>query len=111
MYWGIDLGGTKIEGVVMSEKSPGSIVARERMDTEGSKGYEHILNRIKMLVDYLAEKSGQFPVHIGIGTPGTVDPLTGFLKNSNTLCLNGKPIDKDLGNLLGINVTIANDAN
>ena len=111
MIWGIDLGGTKIEGVVMSGPHPESVVARERIDTEGAGGYQHVLNRIKSLVDQLILITGDRPTAIGFGTPGTLDPQTGLLKNSNTLCLNDKPLDIDLEKLLGVQVVIANDAN
>lgn len=111
MYWGIDLGGTKIEGVVMTDKSPDSVIARHRIDTEGKEGYDHILNRIKWLVDYLIKETGDQPSSIGFGTPGTLDPQTGLLKNSNTLCLNNKPLDRDLEKKLNTKIAIANDAN
>lgn len=111
MFWGIDLGGTKIEGIVLRERDPDSVIARHRIDTEGWGGYRHILDRIRQMVEELANITGHRPVSIGIGSPGTIDPPTGLLKNSNTLCLNGQPIDKDLEQLLGIPVTIANDAN
>jgi predicted NBD/HSP70 family sugar kinase len=111
MYWGIDLGGTKIEGVVLRDKSPDSVIARHRLDTEGWGGYDHILQRIKMLVDHLIQVTGIRPNAIGIGTPGTLDPPTGLLKNSNTLCLNNQPLDKDLEKWLGVKVSMANDAN
>ncbi|MEO5905780.1 MAG: ROK family protein, partial [Saprospiraceae bacterium] len=111
MYWGIDLGGTKIEGVVLADKNPSNIVARHRIDTEGHGGYQHVLSRIKQLIDHLREVSGLQPSAIGFGTPGTIDPPTGLLKNSNTLCLNDNPLDKDLEQLLGVEVSIANDAN
>lgn len=111
MIWGIDLGGTKIEGVVMSGPHPESVVARERIDTEGAGGYQHVLNRIKSLVDQLIMITGDRPTAIGFGTPGTLDPQTGLLKNSNTLCLNDKQLDVDLEKLLGVKVAIANDAN
>jgi len=111
MIWGIDLGGTKIEGVVMSDRHPSSVIARQRIDTEGSQGYGHVLNQVKSLIDRLSKETGEHPDAIGFGTPGTLDPQTGLLKNSNTLCLNDHPIDKDLEKLLGVNVRIANDAN
>jgi predicted NBD/HSP70 family sugar kinase len=111
MIWGIDLGGTKIEGVVMSGPHPGSVIARERIDTEGAAGYQHVLQRIKSLVDQLIQLTGDRPTAIGFGTPGTLDPQTGLLKNSNTLCLNNQPLNTDLENLLGVKVAIANDAN
>lgn len=111
MYWGIDLGGTKIEGVVMTGLTPDTVIARHRIETQGNKGYDHILNRIKSLVTHLSELTGHYPTKIGIGTPGTIEPDTGLLKNSNTICLNGRPIDKDLAKLLNAEVFIANDAN
>ena len=111
VFWGIDLGGTKIEGVVMTSRHPDSVIARHRIDTEGSGGYEHVMHRIKSLVDHLIEVTGHHPDAIGIGTPGTIDPQTSFLKNSNTLCLNHHPLDKDLEKLLGVKVAMANDAN
>ena len=111
MYWGIDLGGTKIEGMVMTARHPDSVIARHRIDTEGWGGYDHVLSRIKSLVDHLIQVTGLQPETIGFGTPGTMDPGTGLLKNSNTLCLNDKPLDTDLEKLLGVKVAIANDAN
>src|SRR3989337_3250120 len=111
MYWGVDLGGTKIEGVVLKDKHPDSIIARHRIDTEGSNGYDHILGRIKQLIDHLIDVTGSTPSAIGFGTPGTIDPATGHLKNSNTLCLNGQPLEKDLEKKLKAKIFIANDAN
>ena len=111
VFWGIDLGGTKIEGVVMTSRHPDSVIARHRIDTEGSGGYEHVMYRIKSLLDHLIEVTGHHPDAIGIGTPGTIDPQTSLLKNSNTLCLNHHPLDKDLEKLLGVKVAMANDAN
>jgi predicted NBD/HSP70 family sugar kinase len=111
MYWGIDLGGTKIEGVVLQNDDPSSVLARQRISTEGHLGYDHVLDRIKTLVGSLREKVGQNPSFIGFGTPGTLDPSTRLLKNSNTLCLNNKPLDKDLRDLLKTEVALANDAN
>ncbi|HJW29691.1 MAG TPA: ROK family protein, partial [Saprospiraceae bacterium] len=111
MHWGIDLGGTKIEGAVLADADATQVLARHRIDTESQGGYEHVLDRIRLLIDELSQMSASRPAEIGIGTPGTIDPPTGLLKNSNTLCLNGKPIDKDLARLLGMKVSIANDAN
>ncbi len=110
--WGIDLGGTKIEGIVMrpSGTTP-DVIERIRIATEREKGYEHILNRIKHLLELLADKTGLKPGKIGIGTPGTLDPITGLLKNSNTTVLNGQPFKRDLEALIDIPIRIANDAN
>ncbi len=109
--WGIDLGGTKIEGVILRTASADDVIVRQRLDTQAENGYRHIIARIKLLVDNIAEVSGEKPERIGIATPGSIDPLTGFLKNSNTTCLNGKPFLQDLQDALGIPVKIANDAN
>jgi fructokinase len=110
--WGIDLGGTKIEGVIIDPTSPGEPLHRLRISTEQEGGYEHILERISSLIGMLEESSGSArPAVIGVGTPGTTDPGTGLLKNSNTLCLNGKPLSRDLSLRLGCRIAMANDAN
>ncbi|MCL6524756.1 MAG: ROK family protein [Thermoflavifilum sp.] len=114
--WGIDLGGTKIEGVVLPgdwQKQLPEIhpIARKRIDTEADRGYTHILHRIKYLVDQIQHETHTRPRQLGIGTPGTLDPVTGLMKNSNTVCLNQQPLKRDLEDLLQIPIVIANDAN
>jgi fructokinase len=109
--WGIDLGGTKIEGVVLDTSDYHNPVCRIRIPTEANKGYSHILRQIGHLVTLMEEKTGQLPGLIGIGTPGTLDPFTRKLKNSNTVCLNGQPFKDDIENLLKVSVKLANDAN
>ena len=105
---GIDLGGTKIEGVVLD--ADGREIIRKRVATEREQGYRHILNRIKSVHDELAAAvSG--PTTFGIGTPGAISPRTSLLKNSNTVCLNGQPVKADLEKLLGRKIEIQNDAN
>lgn len=108
-YWGIDLGGTKIEGVVLNEA--GEVLSRQRVPTEQTGGYEHVIAQIIQLIDLLMEETNSKPEAIGIGTPGTIDPPTGLLKNSNTVLLNGKPFHADLQEALGLPVSMANDAN
>lgn len=108
-YWGIDLGGTKIEGIVLDESF--KTLARLRLPTEQKKGYQHIINQICKVVDLLKKETGLAPVKIGIGTPGTIVPKTEKLKNSNTLCLNGQPLRLDLQRQLNLPVTMVNDAN
>ena len=108
-YWGLDLGGTKIEGVVIDQN--GQVLSRRRIATEQEHGYDHILNRIKELIGLLQAETGIEPHAVGIGTPGTIDPPTGLLKNSNTLVLNGQPVREHLEQRLGIPVLLANDAN
>ena len=106
---GIDLGGTKIEGIALD--ASGEEVFRKRIDTEREKGYAHILDRIKTLHTELAGKIQNAPHTFGIGTPGAISRRTGLLKNSNTVCLNGQPVKADLERLLGRKVEIQNDAN
>lgn len=112
MLWGIDLGGTKIEGALLDTAHPGTAVHRLRVPTEGGRGYEHVLEQINRLIENLERQSGQSrPARIGIGTPGTIEPTTGQLKNSNTRCLNGRTLRDDLSRALGVQALLANDAN
>jgi fructokinase len=106
---GIDLGGTKIEGIVLD--ADGKELFRQRVDTEREGGYAHILKRIKAVHDELAGKLAGAAYTFGIGTPGVVSPRTGLLKNSNTVCMNGLPVKADLEKLLSRKIEIQNDAN
>lgn len=107
MRIGIDLGGTKIEGIIMGPRS--AILHRERVLTpQGS--YEATLAAISDLVSLLEQRAGQSGLRVGIGHPGAISPVTGLLKNSNSVCLNGKPIKQDLERALGREVRMANDA-
>lgn len=109
--WGIDLGGTKIECVILSAEDPSIVIARKRISTEASKGYEHIIQRIQHLVELVKTESGIQPHSIGFGTPGALEPSTQTMKNCNTTSLNGRALKADLENILGVPVAIANDAN
>lgn len=109
--WGIDLGGTKIEAAVLQDAKTGEVLLRKRIATEAEGGQQHILNRIKSLIDMVSAEMGSKPDHIGMGTPGAIDRVTGLLKNSNTVCLNGTPFLEDVQEILGTSVTMANDAN
>ncbi len=111
MLWGIDLGGTKIEGVILESTENPKVLFRKRIPTEQQHGYKHILNQIHKLVTSMSEEAGVSPDKIGIGTPGTLDPKTQKLKNSNTTCFNGQPFKVDLEQILKIPIIIANDAN
>lgn len=110
-YWGIDLGGTKIEGVILSAPSPDAVIIRKRIDTEAHKGYNHILSQQVRLIDMLKAETGLLPERIGFSTPGTFDPARKTMKNCNTTSLNGKPMKDDLVRLLGVPIELANDAN
>ena len=112
LLWGVDLGGTKIEGTILDASENFKSLARIRIDTEAQGGYRHILGRVATLVDRLAAETGlPRPQSLGIGTPGTLDPGRGTLKNSSTGCLMGHPILHDLETGLGCKVVAANDAN
>ena len=109
--WGIDLGGTKIEGVILKDGQRVEVLHRLREPTQREKGYDHIIKQVQLVITRLSEASGLQPERIGIGTPGTTNPRTGLMKNSNTTCLNDRPFRADLERQLGIPVKMANDAN
>ena len=105
---GIDLGGTKIEAIIMN--GDGQITARTRVPTP--KGdYAATLASIAGLVEGLQHEFGLAAnLPVGIGTPGAVSFETGLLKNCNSTCLNGQPLREDLEALMQRPVRIANDA-
>jgi fructokinase len=107
MKVGIDLGGTKIELVALAEDG-GERLRRRAPTPQGD--YWGTLRTIAGLVE---RAEGQLGVRgtVGVGTPGAISPATGLLKNSNSVCLNGKPLLRDLEGLLGRPVRLANDAN
>ncbi|PWT71482.1 MAG: sugar kinase [Bacteroidetes bacterium] len=109
--WGIDLGGTKIEGVILPSISNPKPLLRTRIDTEASQGYHHIVNQIVKLVDQMKHESGLSPDRIGFGTPGVLDPVLQTMKNCNSTALNGMPLKANLEEKLKIPVVLANDAN
>jgi len=107
MRIGIDLGGTKIEGIALSET--GEELFRHRVVTPQGD-YQGILQSIATLIrtieDKVKEKSS-----IGVCTPGSLSPTTGLMRNSNSVCMNGKSVLIDLQDLLQREIRIANDAN
>lgn len=109
--WGVDLGGTKIEGVVLPHADSAEALCRRRIPTERDGGYEHVRRRIRGLVDDMAAEVGGRPRAIGFGTPGVLDPGTLTLRNSNSTYLIGKPLKADLEEDLQARVELANDAN
>ena len=106
---GIDLGGTKIETVILNAE--GVEIYRNRVLTLQERGYGAIVNTLaesySNALTIINNKAHTF----GIGTPGSISGKTGVMKNSNTLCLNGKPLLKDLQKLINRPVAIENDAN
>ena len=107
MRIGVDIGGTKIEAITLAPN--GAIVARERVPTP--KGdYEGTVAATASLVRGLLQALGE-PAPIGVGVPGTHSSITGLMTNSNSVCLIGKPLQKDLENAIGQPIRVANDAN
>jgi fructokinase len=107
MRIGVDLGGTKIEAIALGDD--GREIFRHRVPTP-SGDYEATLRTIAKLVFSIEEDLGQ-KGSVGIGTPGAISPRTGLIKNSNSIVLNGRPLDRDLASTLGRGVRIENDAN
>ncbi len=105
---GIDLGGTKIEGILLDKT--GKILARKRTPTNRDNGYEYIINKIVNLISDLQIVS-ETDSAVGLCTPGAISPHTGKLKNSNTVCLIGKPLKDDIESKININIKMDNDAN
>ena len=107
MRIGIDLGGTKIEGVLLDAE--GRELRRYRVATP-TGDYDATLTAIGGLVRRLAEACAEPPT-VGVGCPGSEVPATGLIKNANSVVLNGRPLRQDLERLLGQPVRLANDAN
>ena len=103
---GIDLGGTKIEGIALDGASE---IARLRISTPRDD-YPGTVDAIGTLVSALEERTGARAT-VGIGIPGTLSPATGLVKNANSVWLIGQPLLGDLERRLGRTVRIANDAN
>ncbi|MEO1436779.1 MAG: ROK family protein [Bacteroidota bacterium] len=108
---GIDLGGTKIEGIILDGPGHREVLARKRIPTEKTKGYDHIIGNIVGLVRQLASEHHINLKSVGIGTPGVLDPATQTMKNCNTTVLNGRNVKADLEKALTVPVFMANDAN
>jgi fructokinase len=107
MRIGLDLGGTKIEGVALDER--GHELARRRVPTPRGE-YDGTVRAIVDLVAWLELQVGARG-SVGLGMPGTISPATGLVKNANSLWLNGRPLAEDLAAALGRPVRLANDAN
>jgi fructokinase len=106
MRLGIDVGGTKIEGVAIDGSRE---VARRRIATP-QDDYDATLSAINELVADLEATAGARGT-VGVGIPGTISPATGLVKNANSVWLIGRPMKTDLERVLGRDVRIANDAN
>jgi fructokinase len=107
MRIGIDLGGTKIEGIAID--SDGTELLRHRIPSPRDS-YDRTLEAIATLVHHLESSLGATGT-VGVGIPGTISPATGLVKNSNSTWMNGQPLAADLPRRLGRPVRFANDAN
>ena len=107
MRVGIDLGGTKVEGIALSDA--GDELYRHRIATPQGE-YKATLQSIIQLIQQI-ETAVDEKGSIGICTPGSLSPSTGLLRNSNSVCMNGEPVLTDLQELLQRDIRIANDAN
>jgi len=105
---GIDLGGTKTEGIVIDRN--GRLCERERVATPRVQGYRAIVDMLTDLVARLERRCGH-RCTVGIGTPGSPSAIDGRMRNCNTTCLNGRALQADLEQRLDRPVRLANDAN
>lgn len=105
---GVDLGGTKIEAVALN--GAGEILTRQRVPTPQSE-YTDTLTAILDLVTKIEQEVGANGLPVGVGTPGSISPESGVIRNANSTRLNGQPLDRDLAETLKRPVRIANDAN
>jgi fructokinase len=103
---GLDLGGTKIEILVLGPD--GNPVLRRRTPTP--RLYAEALTTIAALIAECEAEIGT-KATIGIGIPGTMSPATGLMRTANTESLNNRPFDRDFAALIGREIRIANDAN
>ncbi len=107
MRIGVDLGGTKIEIIALDDN--GAPVLRRRVPTPVGD-YSGTIRTIAQLVESAQSQIG-VSATVGIATPGALSPLSGLLRNSNSVVLNGKPLDRDIASALGQPVRLENDAN
>jgi len=107
MRIGLDLGGTKLEGIALDDD--GAQLARRRVATP-RHDYAATVEAMAGLVRDLEAETGRRGT-VGVGMPGALSPATGLVKNANSIWLIGQPLDRDLSGLLGRQVRFANDAN
>ncbi|WP_428608402.1 ROK family protein [Sedimenticola sp.] len=106
MRIGVDLGGSKIEGIALDDA--GRILAKQRTETPAGD-YRATVNAVANMVYRLEQETGR-PGSVGIGTPGSPSPINGLIRNANSTCLNGQPLQQDLEQVLSRPIRLANDA-
>jgi fructokinase len=107
MRLGVDFGGTKIEAALLDSK--GEILARQRAPNPGD--YAAAVRAVADLTARIEQETGARADTIGVAMPGSLSPLTGLVRNSNSVWLNGKPFFEDLKAVLARPVRVENDAN
>ena len=106
MKIGIDVGGTKTEGILLDPN--GTEIDRKRINTE--KSYDGTIKGILSIINHFEDKHGKAE-SVGMGMPGAISNDTALIKNANSIWLNGKPFKQDLDKILNRNVNLENDAN
>jgi fructokinase len=107
MFIGIDLGGTKIEGIALD--ADGETLLRQRVPTP-QQDYAATVMAITDLVRHIEQQTGRHG-SVGVGIPGAISPATDRVKNANSTWLIGQPLHHDLEQTLNRPVRIENDAN
>lgn len=106
---GVDLGGTKTEVILLTPD--GSVLFRDRSGTPREEGYEAMLKTVVTMIDDAAQRLAQDSLYtVGIGIPGSLDETTGLVRNANSTCLIGHPLQADIERMLGRPVRVRNDA-
>lgn len=103
---GVDFGGTKIEAAALDDQ--GHVRARLRAANPG--GYDPSIRTVCELVEAIETEVGA-DCPVGLGTPGSISPRDGLMRNANSVWLNGRAFKEDLESALGRPVRLANDAN
>ena len=105
---GIDIGGTKIEAILINEQF--QVIERKRVSTNRGEGYDVIIDQISKLASELKE-FGNINSSVGICVPGKIDIQKGALKNSSIACLVDQPLQSDIEAALSLPILMENDAN
>lgn len=112
MRIGVDLGGTKIEGILLADN--GEVAEKIRVDTPGHH-YRDTVDALCDIVEQLQQRSSSKRCTVGIGTPGALSPAdesgVELMKNCNSICLNGEALKADIEARLGYETRLENDAN
>lgn len=108
LHIGIDLGGTKILGVIMDGSS--REIGRVQRPTPHND-YPKTIKEISDIISRLETDAGANNSSVGVGIPGSLSPHTGLMQNANSTWLNGQPFGEDLEAILRRPIRLTNDAN